>query len=65
MSLPGLGLSQPEEEARSVAISTVEHDIPRFSEWRFEVAEGDYVKLEVRCHHPPLAEIIFADIYSF
>ncbi|OAP64945.1 hypothetical protein AYL99_00917 [Fonsecaea erecta] len=44
MSLPGLGLEEPEE------VHTVEathHDLAQETEWRFEVAVGKYVQVKV------------------
>ena len=45
MSLPGLGLSEPEEHARPSAAT--QHELSEGSEWRFEVAFGSYVKVQV------------------
>ncbi len=44
MSLPGLGLAEPEE------VSTIEinrHDLAKDSEWRFEAAVGKYIQVKV------------------
>jgi hypothetical protein len=44
MSLPGLGLAEPEE------VSTIEinrHDLAKDWEWRFEVAVGKYIQVKV------------------
>lgn len=44
MSLPGLGLEEP-EEIHNVEI--VQHDLAKDAEWRFEVAVGKYVQVKV------------------
>lgn len=44
LSLPGLGLDEPEE---AQAVETVQHDLAKESEWRFEVPVGKYVHLKV------------------
>lgn len=44
MSLPGLGLEEPEEVH---TVETVQHDLAKESEWRFEVAVGKYVQVKV------------------
>jgi hypothetical protein len=41
--LPGLGLSEPEEAAKS---ETSQHDLASESEWRFEVAQGKYANVK-------------------
>jgi hypothetical protein len=45
MSLPGLGLSEPEEVAQS---EVIQHNLDKESEWRFEVAAGKYIQVKVR-----------------
>lgn len=44
MSLPGLGLSEPEEV---FTVETHQHDLAKECEWRFEVAVGKYVQVKV------------------
>lgn len=44
MSLPGLGLDEPEEVQ---TIETSQHDLAKENEWRFEVAVGKYVQVKV------------------
>ena len=44
LSLPGLGLDEPEEVQ---AVETVQHDLTKETEWRFEVAVGKYIHLKV------------------
>jgi hypothetical protein len=46
MSLPGLGLAEP-EEAPAVE-TTTEHRLTEGSEWRFEVAFGKHITVKVR-----------------
>ena len=46
MSLPGLGLAEP-EEAPAVEVTT-EHTLLKESEWRFEVAFGKGITVKVR-----------------
>ena len=46
MSLPGLGLAEPEEQIRPTAAT--QHQLSEGSEWRFEVAIGSYVKVQVK-----------------
>lgn len=45
MSLPGLGLSEPEEVS---TVETHQHDLTKECEWRFEVAVGKYVQVKVQ-----------------
>jgi hypothetical protein len=45
MSLPGLGLEEPEEIQK---VETTQHDLGKDSEWRFEVAAGKHVQVKVR-----------------
>jgi hypothetical protein len=45
MSLPGLGLDEPDDVPE---IETTQHDLPKESEWRFEVAVGKYIQVKVR-----------------
>ena len=46
MSLPGLGLAEPDE---APAVETItEHTLTEGSEWRFEVAFGKNVTVKVR-----------------
>lgn len=47
MSLPGLGLTEPVEEAPTALDAASEQEISAGSEWRFEVAVGSYVKIQV------------------
>jgi hypothetical protein len=49
--LPGLGLSEPEEAAKS---ETSHHDLSSESEWRFEVAQGKYANVKARLSTPPI-----------
>ncbi|KKY18675.1 putative mrna cleavage factor complex ii protein [Phaeomoniella chlamydospora] len=65
MSLPGLGLSQPEEEIRP-AIAT-QHAIPEGSEWRFEVASGKYLKVQLLGGTAEVfgTEIVSGQTYTF
>ena len=44
MSLPGLGLEEPEEVQ---TVETTQHELAKGREWRFEVAAGKYVQLKV------------------
>lgn len=44
MSLPGLGLQEPEETQKS---ETSQHDLAKECEWRFEVAAGKYTQVKV------------------
>lgn len=44
MSLPGLGLEEPEEVHTA---ETTHHDLGKETEWRFEVAVGKYVQVKV------------------
>jgi hypothetical protein len=44
MSLPGLGLEEPEELQK---VETTQHELAKDREWRFEVAAGKYVQLKV------------------
>lgn len=44
MSLPGLGLAEPEEVSK---VETAQHDLVKESEWRFEVAAGRYTNVKV------------------
>jgi polyribonucleotide 5'-hydroxyl-kinase len=46
MSLPGLGLAEP-DEAPAVE-TTTEHTLTEGSEWRFEVAFGKNIIVKVR-----------------
>jgi hypothetical protein len=47
LSLPGLGLDEPEE---AQAVETVQHDLAKETEWRFEAAVGKYIHLKVFFH---------------
>jgi hypothetical protein len=44
MSLPGLGLEEPEEVQK---VETTQHELAKDHEWRFEVAAGKYIQLKV------------------
>ena len=44
MSLPGLGLEEPEE---AHIVETAQHDLEKDCEWRFEVPVGKYVQVKV------------------
>jgi hypothetical protein len=44
MSLPGLGLEEPEEEQK---VDVTQHDLAKDCEWRFEVAVGKYTQVKV------------------
>ena len=44
MSLPGLGLEEPEEVQ---TVETTQHRLEKGTEWRFEVAVGKYVHIKV------------------
>ena len=44
MSLPGLGLTEPEEVTE---VETAQHDLAKESEWRFEVAVDKYIQVKV------------------
>lgn len=44
MSLPGLGLEEPEEVQ---TVETTQHELGKECEWRFEVAVGRYVQIKV------------------
>ncbi len=44
MSLPGLGLEEPEEVQ---TVDTAQHDLGKETEWRFEIAVGKYVQVKV------------------
>lgn len=56
MSLPGLGLSEPEEVAQT---ETSHHDLNKDSEWRFEVAAGKYIQVKVRQPKPQFMITIY------
>jgi hypothetical protein len=45
MSLPGLGLEEPEKVH---IVETTQHDLQKEAEWRFEVPVGKYVQVKVR-----------------
>ena len=45
MSLPGLGLEEPQEVQQ---VETSQHELAKDCEWRFEVAVGKYIQLKVR-----------------
>ncbi|KIX08401.1 uncharacterized protein Z518_03057 [Rhinocladiella mackenziei CBS 650.93] len=64
MSLPGLGLEEP-EEAHSV--ETVQHDLAKESEWRFEVAVGKYVQVKLLTGTAELfgTELVLGNTYIF
>lgn len=51
MSLPGLGLDEPEEVHTA---ETTQHELAKEHEWRFEVAVGKYTQVKV-----------FSVVYSF
>lgn len=44
MSLPGLGLEEPEEVQ---AVETSQYELAKGCEWRFEVGVGKYVQVKV------------------
>lgn len=44
MSLPGLGLEEPEEVH---TVETTQHNLEKETEWRFEVPVGKYVQVKV------------------
>ena len=44
MSLPGLGLEEPEEVH---TVETTLHNLEKETEWRFEVPVGKYVQVKV------------------
>lgn len=48
MSLPGLGLVEPEEQQHAGVETTTEHELSKGSEWRFEVGFGKHVNVKVR-----------------
>jgi hypothetical protein len=48
MSLPGLGLAEPDEAP--LVETTTEHKLAEGSEWRFEVAFGKHVSVRVRAN---------------
>jgi hypothetical protein len=49
MSLPGLGLAEPDEAP--ALETTSEHQLAEGSEWRFEVAFGKHVTIKVRAKY--------------
>ncbi|RMZ87097.1 hypothetical protein DV736_g5678, partial [Chaetothyriales sp. CBS 134916] len=64
MNLPGLGLEEPEE----VQIAqTVQHQLAKDSEWRFEVAVGKYVQVKILTGTAELfgTELVLSNPYIF
>lgn len=57
MSLPGLGLEEPEEIH---IVETTQHNLEKETEWRFEVPVGKYVQVKVRLSvlTTPLSSVI-------
>ena len=51
MSIPGLGLAEPEEQP---VFTSAEHSLAAGSEWRFEIAIGKHVTIKVRQISPNL-----------
>ncbi|KAK2746321.1 Cleavage polyadenylation factor subunit clp1 [Myotisia sp. PD_48] len=47
MSLPGLELSQPTVEGQHAPVEPIQHSLPQGSEWRFEVAYGNTVRVKL------------------
>jgi hypothetical protein len=44
MSLPGLGLAEPEQVTK---VESAQHELAKGWEWRFEVAAEKYISLKV------------------
>lgn len=47
MSLPGLELTAPTIEAQNIPIAPTQVSLPKGSEWRFEIAFGNTVRVKV------------------
>ncbi|KAJ9643786.1 uncharacterized protein PV06_09036 [Exophiala oligosperma] len=64
MSLPGLGLSEPEEVS---TVETHQHDLTKECEWRFEVAVGKYVQVKVLSGNAEIfgTELVVGNTYIF
>ncbi|KIV87633.1 hypothetical protein PV11_03165 [Exophiala sideris] len=64
MSLPGLGLAEPEELS---AVETAQHDLAKDCEWRFEVAVGKYVQVKLLTGTAELfgTELVIGNTYTF
>ncbi|KAG9767597.1 mRNA cleavage and polyadenylation factor IA/II complex, partial [Aureobasidium melanogenum] len=64
MSLPGLGLDEPEEVQ---TIETSQHDLAKENEWRFEVAVGKYVQVKLLSGDAELfgTELVPGNTYTF
>ena len=58
MSLPGLGLEEPEEFH---TVETAQHGLEKETEWRFEVPVGKYIQVKVRLHSPQPLSTPFVD----
>ncbi|EXJ84352.1 hypothetical protein A1O3_05019 [Capronia epimyces CBS 606.96] len=64
MSLPGLGLDEPEEVHTA---ETSQHDLAKDNEWRFEVAVGKYIQLKLLRGTAELfgTELVIGNTYTF
>ncbi|KAM5439018.1 Cleavage polyadenylation factor subunit clp1 [Microsporum canis] len=67
MSLPGLELSQPTVEAQRAPAAPVQHILSKDSEWRFEVAFGNSVKVKLLSGTAELfgTELALSQTYTF
>ncbi|EXJ56294.1 uncharacterized protein A1O5_12561 [Cladophialophora psammophila CBS 110553] len=64
MSLPGLGLEEPEEVH---TVETAQHDLAKETEWRFEVAVGKYAQVKLLTGSAELfgTELVVGNTYIF
>ncbi|OQV06926.1 hypothetical protein CLAIMM_11431 [Cladophialophora immunda] len=64
MSLPGLGLEEPEEVH---TVEATQHDLAQETEWRFEVAVGKYVQVKLLSGTAELfgTELVIGNTYTF
>ncbi|KIW81856.1 hypothetical protein Z517_04882 [Fonsecaea pedrosoi CBS 271.37] len=64
MSLPGLGLEEPEEVH---TVEATQHDLAKETEWRFEVAVGKYVQVKLLAGSAELfgTELVLGNTYTF
>ncbi|KAF3895712.1 mRNA cleavage and polyadenylation factor CLP1 [Trichophyton interdigitale] len=67
MSLPGLELSQPTVEAQRAPAAPVQHTLSQGSEWRFEVAYGNSVRVKLLSGTAELfgTELATSQTYTF
>ncbi|KIY01847.1 uncharacterized protein Z520_01985 [Fonsecaea multimorphosa CBS 102226] len=64
MSLPGLGLEEPEEVH---TVEATQHELTQETEWRFEVAVGKYVQVKLLTGSAELfgTELVIGNTYTF